>query len=201
MRLNEIGATSFCPTLNWNKAYLNLSSKVAKIDGHDILHFTDSIHDFYLIASDSGKLLAYIAVKNEGSNYLSLERIENLTKNPKIYGLSTMIIIALVSQGMKFVIKDTESLTCSGLSWLLKTLKTKSELKITDQNRNIPTIKDLQKEWEESKEAKGMPNGPTSIFIENGGINISRINESNNKWEKAGLLKPFYNYLGDKRIL
>lgn len=201
MRLNEIGATSFCPTLNWNKAYLNLTSVYTKIDGHNILHFTDSIHDFYLIASNSGKLLAYIAVKNEGSEYLSLERIENISKNPRIYGLSTMIIIALVAKGMKFVIKDTESLTYSGISWLCKTLSINSELKITDQNDQVPTIKELQNEWETSKEAKGMPSGPTSIYIEDGGINISRINENNDKWNEAKLLKPLYHYFGDKRIL
>jgi hypothetical protein len=46
-----------------------------------------------------------------------------------------------------------------------------------------------------------MPTGPSSIFIEDGGINKIRLNESNEKWNKAGLLNPTYHYVGDKRIL
>jgi hypothetical protein len=202
--LNEIGMTSICPKLNWNPSLIQYTEHFSNIEGHEILKLTDKANNFFIIVDAQNELQAYIATEKTNEKLLPLVRLENISG---IGGLATMIVVSLIASGLKFVIKDTEKLTYSGLRWLIKIIKKNGAgLNLKTQTGEIPTVKLIQAEWNKSFDDFNSDNsldttGPTSIFIENKSIDVPKLNEDNNQWNDNRLLKPYYHYFKNDELL
>ena len=198
--ISEIDAADETPPVHWDKSSLKFAVHEIEIEGHEILQITSSTNIFYVIVDEQENLLAYVATESLQNGYYPLIRIQNLTN---IGGLATMIVMGLCAEGIKFIIPKTEKLTKSGFDWLKKLLSVngRGRLEITDQFGEFPDIRKLQSEWNDAY--LGDEPGPTEIFIE---AKSSKLNDwltenTRQHKENNGLLKPYYIFYGDERIL
>jgi len=196
----EIDAADETPPIVWNKDTLKSSVHETDIEGHEILRIDSTTYIFYVIIDEQENLRSYVAVEQLQNEYYPLIRIQNLTN---VGGLATSIIMALCGEGKKFIITKTEKLTKSGFAWLKKLLLVngRGRLKITDQTGEYPDIRKLQSEWNDAY--LGDEYGSTEIFIEAKSKKLTEWLSENTRQHKENhnLLKPYYIFYGDEKIL
>ncbi len=198
-QLNEIDHASETTPIKWDPSYKDRCEKVGYTEGFDIYYMPDGSNKMFMVLDDDGKLLAYVTVGHSKNfpDRMSIHRIENVSGKA---GLATTLVAGLRQMGAKFVIDADEPLTPSGLKWVLSLIRSNRQaFNIMDQDGNPIEPNKLAREREDAIFNKGP--GPTSILIEFSEVVQQKLKKRNSEWLLETLLKPYYVYLGDGRLL
>lgn len=188
MRVTEIEYASGIQSISQHLTLAD-ATPIGSVDTHTVYQQQLADISVYLLA-DGREILAYIAVDGN----LRLKQVENIKK---FSGAITSILYFLTNKlGYKIRIDGSEPLTADGLRWLTKLISSDRKLfKITDHTGTIPSIVDLEQEWEDNR-IYSKDRGEISITIEHQDSNsISKIFEA-----ATTVVKSAYRILKDPAL-
>ncbi|VVC05194.1 Uncharacterised protein [uncultured archaeon] len=199
MKINEIMLANVLPKGNPNAKFSN-EIKFDIVDGITIFIAHDADTFVLFTRGKEKKISAYIVLdKKQEGEYIPLIRIQKFVPTK---GLISIIILALLRKGFKFIIRSTEELTPDGFRWISNIIKNGwTMFQITDQNGNLIDMDALEKEWEIARvatRADKKPSGKTSILIELPNVSQYDINEKVENWNvqwntTSPLLRPYFH--------
>ncbi len=208
MKINEITYSSSLISIsslpkNQIKNIVSYSKEFDFIDGQHIRQYKDQKYNYFFIQHNE-EIVAFFAVENNVINgYYPLVRMENVKKIP---GLITLLIIALLKNNMKLIIRNTEDLTPDGFKWIYKLLTNGSRgITLTDQNHKLINLDNIKKEYNLAKNAweidKKIIIGQTSILIEHNNSDYTKVLEHTQQHiNQTGLVMPYIDFYNDKDI-
>lgn len=192
IELKEVDFSSGLDDRNFTtKKILEIGKVIGQIEGYDVMKAAAGSQEVYFLVSDD-KVHSLLGFDN---GYL--KNIKNVSKQSGVVRALLGYLVHIQKQPIE--ISPTEPLTPDGLRWVLHLIEKPRGLVITNQDNESINVKDLKKEWSQSKET-GTP-GTTSITITEDTMFGNKIRMNESYRHSDSLLMPFIFYTKNRDYL